>query len=74
MNWNLKLKSLKWKLGMSKNKIEFGQCYSYHDHVYMIIKRFGKGWWVVQDTLSKKEYQIPEYTILTWRRPFPNFE
>jgi hypothetical protein len=59
-----------------KNKIEVGQCYSYHDVVYMVVDgpyTFETKFWQVQDTLAKTIHDIPEQELLTWRRPFQNF-
>jgi hypothetical protein len=61
---------------MKKNKIEVGQCYSYHDIVYMVIDgpyTFETKFWQVQNTLSKEIYDIPEQDLLTWHRPFANW-
>jgi uncharacterized protein affecting Mg2+/Co2+ transport len=58
---------------MKKPKIEYGQCYEYQDHVYMVKS----GPWLseyyqMQDTLSKEyDFWTPDF-ILTLRRPFNN--
>lgn len=60
---------------MKKNKISVGQCYSYYDHIYMVIEgpyTFETKFWQVEDTLSKEIFDIPEKELLTWKRPFNN--
>jgi hypothetical protein len=61
---------------MKKKKldIEVGQCYSYHDRVFMVVEKVLDGLqWGVQDTLTKEIVYIPNCELLTWSRPFPNW-
>lgn len=63
-----------------KNKVSIGQCYSYHDRVFMVVandpnpKLFDYKRWRIEDTLSKERYVIPEQCLLLeCSRPFQNF-
>jgi hypothetical protein len=59
-----------------KNKIEIGQCYSYHDRVFMIMwpyKFYGQKQWECQDTLTKEYVYLPEEFLRECRKPFNNF-
>jgi hypothetical protein len=60
---------------MKKNKIQIGQCYSYHDIVYMVMGRYcsDDSVWIIQDTLNKGTHTISEKELLTWHRPFQNW-
>lgn len=59
---------------MRKNKIEVGQCYSYHDIVYMVIELLPKDGVVLQDTLTKEIMNtVSRSFILELHRPFQNW-
>ncbi len=62
-----------------RSKIEVGQCYRKADHVYMVMELITKkgekhAWVKIQDTLTKIDYFVPDYDIIKWERPFPNYE
>ena len=57
-----------------KNKIEIGQCYSYHDVVYEVVAiPNGSNECMIENTLTKGYFTVPIKELLTWRRPFQNF-
>jgi hypothetical protein len=59
---------------MAKNKIEAGQCYVYHDHVYMVIELLPIDGVVLQDILTKEIMTtVSRKFIRELRRPFQNF-
>ena len=58
---------------MKKNKIKIGQCYEYKDHVYEVVDKFDSKYWQVKDTLTKEYNYISTFTLLSMRKPFPNF-
>lgn len=56
------------------SKIEVGQCYSYHDHVYMVIEVLKRGeYFAMQETLLKTIHCFPKSFVRELRRPFQNF-
>jgi hypothetical protein len=62
-----------------KFKIEYGQCYEYLDHIWMIIdgrprhSRNGKRYYDIQNTLTKECSTISEVSLLSLHRPFQNW-
>lgn len=57
-----------------QSKIEVGQCYSYNDHVYMVIEVLPKDGIVFQNTLTKDITKtVSRKFVLGLRRPFQNF-
>jgi hypothetical protein len=60
------------KRKVKKSEVKVGQCYSYHDTVYMVKYYCGNKEWEIQHTITKEEFLIPEAELVTWRRAFDN--